>query len=99
MKTSTNIIIIDGGMMTDRRSAHDYLAARLDLPEYYGRNLDALHDCLTELGRTSLLVLYRPDVLREYLGDYGDALIDTLREAAGENPQLTFALDGDTLDI
>lgn len=102
MKTTTNttkIIIIDGARMADRQSAHDYLAARLELPEYYGRNLDALSDCLTELGRPTLLVLYRPETLRENLGDYGDALIGTLREAAEENPRLHFAVDGEDADL
>lgn len=27
---------------------HEYLAERLPLPEYYGKNLDALYDFLTE---------------------------------------------------
>ncbi len=29
--------------------AHKYLREALNFPEYYGENLDALHDCLTEL--------------------------------------------------
>lgn len=28
---------------------HAYLKKELDLPEYYGENLDALYDCLTEM--------------------------------------------------
>ena len=30
-------------------SLHDYLASMLDLPKHYGRNLDALYDCLTSI--------------------------------------------------
>ena len=41
-------IIIDGAAMTTRDAAHSHLALRLGLPDYYGRNLDALYDCLTE---------------------------------------------------
>ena len=37
-------VVVDGGLMTSREAAHDLLAARLGLPEYYGRNLDALYD-------------------------------------------------------
>ena len=36
--------------------AHDALAKGLAFPGYYGRNLDALHDCLTELGDTQLVI-------------------------------------------
>ena len=40
---------LDCANMYDRQSAHDYLEASPELPDYYGRNLDALADCLTEL--------------------------------------------------
>ena len=43
-------IILDGKAMTDRPAAHSHLAERLDLPTYYGRNLDALYDMLTDIG-------------------------------------------------
>lgn len=42
-------IILQGNMLVDAESAHSYLAEELDFPEYYGRNLDALYDCLTDL--------------------------------------------------
>ena len=31
------------------KDVHRYLAAAMDFPEYYGNNLDALYDCLTEI--------------------------------------------------
>jgi len=42
-------IILDGEQLCDREMAHAYLQEALGLPEYYGKNLDALYDCLTEL--------------------------------------------------
>ena len=42
-------IILDGEQLCDRETAHSYLQIALELPEYYGKNLDALYDCLTEL--------------------------------------------------
>ena len=32
-----------------RETAHTYLKEILHLPDYYGRNLDALYDCLCEI--------------------------------------------------
>jgi len=42
-------IILDGEQLCNRENAHTYLQEMLELPEYYGKNLDALYDCLTEL--------------------------------------------------
>lgn len=42
-------IILDGNVLADAAKVHDYLMEMLDFPEYYGKNLDALHDCLTDL--------------------------------------------------
>ena len=39
-----------------REQLHDYLQEMLPLPEYYGRNLDALYDCLTELTDTVVVI-------------------------------------------
>ena len=32
-----------------KKDGHDYLMNALNLPDYYGKNLDALYDCLTEM--------------------------------------------------
>ena len=50
--------------MTERNAAHEYLAARLSFPAWYGRNLDALYDLLTERG-PCVLRLEHAEVLAE----------------------------------
>ena len=42
------VIELEGSMLTEE-NAHDYLKKMLHFPEYYGKNMDALFDCLTEL--------------------------------------------------
>ena len=42
-------IILDGNLLADAAKVHDYLKEMLEFPEYYGKNLDALYDCLTDL--------------------------------------------------
>lgn len=81
-------VVIDGGLMTSREAAHDLLAARLGLPEYYGRNLDALYDALTERGEPTRLVVLHREELEEFLGGYGRALLETLEDADRTNPTL-----------
>ncbi len=63
-------IIIDGRRMTTVEETHTYLAKALRFPDYYGRNLDALHDCLTDLSRSVWIVLINGDIMDEHLGEY-----------------------------
>ena len=44
-----HICALDGEKITNRQTLHDILSSSLGLPEWYGRNLDALYDCLTEI--------------------------------------------------
>lgn len=37
---------------------HEYLKDKLDLPDYYGENLDALYDCLTEISEPTAIGMY-----------------------------------------
>lgn len=75
-------IIIDGKRMTSVEEAHRYLARTLRLPPYYGHNLDALHDCLTDLGRNVWIILINGDALDEALGEYAVALRRVFRDAS-----------------
>ena len=42
-------VIIDGNIISHRLQLHDFLASELNFPETYGKNLDALYDCLTDI--------------------------------------------------
>ena len=49
-------IILDGNVLADAAKVHDYLMEMLSFPEYYGKNLDALHDCLTDLVDVEIMI-------------------------------------------
>lgn len=82
---------LDGRLMYDRRAAHDHLRERLNFPEYYGRNLDALYDLLTDCGQLTI-VLHHPESMEAALGAYSAMLLETLEQAAASNPYLEFAV-------
>jgi len=42
-------VIIDALKLNERKEAHEYLAKVFEFPAYYGKNLDALYDCLSEM--------------------------------------------------
>ncbi len=86
-------VILEGSRMIDRVAVHNHLAERLQLPSYYGRNLDALYDVLTELGEETTIILRDPALVAEQLGKYGEALLNAMQEAAEENPKLSITLE------
>lgn len=44
-----NRIDLDGRMLTRTEEGHAYIQQMLRFPDYYGKNLDALFDLLTEV--------------------------------------------------
>ena len=54
-------VIIHGAAVTAMADIHRILAEELEFPEWYGGNLDALHDCLTELADVELVLIGWPD--------------------------------------
>ncbi len=65
---------------------HDYIAGMMDFPAYYGKNLDALFDVLTDIREYSCIVIrYKPgkDIER-----FIRKLIGVFAEAEEENERL-----------
>ena len=87
--SSTEIrrIMLDGARMTDRDSLHAYLREQMELPSYYGENLDALHDVLTDIGIETEIRLSHADELWE--SRFGQLVLRVFRESAQENDCLT----------
>ena len=82
-------IELDGRAMTDRERTHEYLASQLQFPAYYGRNLDALYDLLTERGEKVEIRLHHVEEMKRNLGIYGSKLLQTLLEAECDHLPLT----------
>ena len=84
------MIVLDAANMTEKNAAHDYLKKALALPDYYGSNLDALYDCLTELGGTEIQF-----VNLDAAGGYFAKVLSVFREAQEDNPRLRIYYDLD----
>ena len=67
---------------------HEILSRELSFPEWYGRNLDALHDCLCGIcEETQLTFLHFPALPFPAAG-----LLCVLRDSEQENPHLEISL-------
>ena len=69
------MIILDGKRMESRREIHAELKAKLDLPDYYGGDLDALNGCLGERPERELVVIESAGTLLEADGAYAAKLL------------------------
>lgn len=65
---------LDGKLI--KKDGHDYIASTLNFPDYYGKNLDALYDCLCEI-ECEIELINCEKVDKD--------IIDTFKDAAREN--------------
>lgn len=89
------ICTLDGNNITDRDMLHDILSDSLRLPDWYGRNLDALYDCLTEIQEETEIRILHKETLEDHLGRHAMAVTKVLKEACGENPRIHFREDSE----
>lgn len=79
-------IIIDCTKIKTREDLHRIFRETLSFPDWYGNNLDALHDCLTEIsGKVRLLDWEAAEV---HLGTYGKQAKKVIAAAALHNTDL-----------
>lgn len=72
---------IDGKLI--KKDGHDYLMEALNFPDYYGKNLDALYDCLCEIN-CEIELINSEEVDRN--------ILDTFIDAERENEYLKFKI-------
>ena len=72
---------LDGKLI--KEEGHDYLMEALSLPDYYGKNLDALYDCLCEM---------ECEIELTNADEVDTDIIDTFVDAANENEFLKFKI-------
>ena len=85
-------LVIDANFVKNQDEIHKILATWLNFPSYYGKNLDALFDCLCELNHSTKIVLKNSEILRANFDKFANDLIDVFQDAASENENLKFEI-------
>ena len=88
--------VIDGEKITSKNEFFDLAFRQLPLPDWCGRNLDALHDAITcdILPKEPLKIeILFPDAFREHLGAYADAVMGMLADIASEDRRFTLTIN------
>ena len=77
-------ITINCATVASMAEIHEILARELNFPQWYGRNLDALHDCLTSLcEETRIIFIHFPTLPFRSAG-----LLNVLHDSESENEKL-----------
>ena len=75
-------LILDGSKMSSEEDFHDQIAAHPETPDFYGRNLDALHDLLTGFFSSPVLIIWKnADLAQSALGKRYSLILDVMGDA------------------
>lgn len=81
-------ITIDCRKIETPGQLHSAFAGALEFPAWYGKNLDALYDCLTSLSEETEIILTAFSSLPGFANGFRRVLLD----AEEENPNLKVSL-------
>jgi RNAse (barnase) inhibitor barstar len=57
---------VNGKLLTDWNAFHDFFASTFDFPDYYGRNMDAWNDCMSDYCYSNGLISLHIDNAEEF---------------------------------
>lgn len=86
-------VIIDGNSISAPEQLHDILSSGLTFPCWYGNNFDALHDCLTDIGEETSVIVRYFESMRINIGIKADIFRRVLIESSIENPLLSVIIE------
>lgn len=83
-------MIIDGSKFDSRESLHEYISDKLEFPDWYGNNLDALYDCLSDVNEETEIEMIHRDEFHSTFGKYARAFERVLRDVCSEKENIKF---------
>ena len=78
-----NNITLKLNKFSDKNEIHNYLKKKMKFPDYYGGNLDALYDCLTDISADTAI-----DIRYDVENDLQKAVLEVFSNAVAANTHL-----------
>lgn len=75
------VIVVNGGSIKSIEDFHETIKRKLNFPDYYGENLDALWDCIRSIELPCKLIWENHKISRTYLASYFDNIHELFNEA------------------
>ena len=82
-------VILDGNEIISMSDIHNLFAEELDFPQWYGKNLDALYDCLSDVTEEVEITIENSAELMENLGISFERLCALLNDVSEENENIS----------
>lgn len=82
-------LLLDMSGIMDEETFHEYVSKKLDFPGYYGYNLNAFWDCITDEDQSSMpqkLVVEGLSALKGFLPELHDGFVECLQDYSKEYP-------------
>jgi len=83
-------IVLEAAKMATKDEALGYIAKKLNFPDYFGMNFDALNDCLTDISEETSISIDNEELFKGNLGVYADIIKKVFTFAAKQNKNLSF---------
>lgn len=78
-------VFLNADRLMNAEEAQPYLEQAFSFPSWYGRNLDALHDCLCDIHETTEIIIEGAVSADRKKGTYLDQVIRVADDCADEN--------------
>lgn len=94
LEDQMNYITLDFAGIGSLQDLHDYFKTALDLPGYYGRNMDALWDCLYLCyDRPTTIVLKNVAELSRHMQGTAEAVLSLFDDLQNQDENVTVVTD------
>ena len=78
-----NNITLTSDKFNTKKELHGYLKKKLKFPDYYGENLDALFDCLTDISTDTAV-----DIRYDEENEFQKTVLKVFSDAVSQNTHL-----------
>lgn len=83
-------LLIDMSGIMDEETFHEYVSKKLNFPGYYGYNLNAFWDCITDDEQSAMPKTLKVEglaALKGFLPELHDGFVECLQDYAEEFPE------------
>lgn len=86
-------IVLETDKASSIENFYSYLKDVFEFPNYYGRNLDSLYDCLTSISENITVTV--PPGFEDIMEGYGKRIVNVFADAADYNDYLHLRIENE----